>query len=214
MLRSARIEDATYHVQIAKQRGPVSTASDMCMRRLVTLEVGLSAIAVRCPTCGSSDVSTAGPDEYTCGHCNTRFQIARPSATLVRDTKVHNCPICGRPVSTSGSFMCTECRRLDLCDRCVTSVPMHGGERYVCKTCVTTKGWGCGECGDYAPNVCYNCKRRACRTHLGKYFGVYLSGYMYQVSCPCAGADSAIPAQRLRQGSSLPKSTVRNAAAP
>lgn len=134
----------------------------------------LSVVAIRCPTCGSPAASTTNPDEYVCSHCRTRFQITHLSATLISDTKPHHCPICGRPVSALKSFRCTECGKLDFCDRCVTAVPLMGTERFVCRRCITARGWACSECGEYAPSVCVACSRRACQQHVDTYFAFYV----------------------------------------
>ena len=151
----------------------------------------MSVVPIRCPTCGSAAASTAKPDEYVCKHCSTRFQITQPSAMLISDTKTHNCPSCGRPVSALQSFRCTECGRLDFCQRCVTAIPIQrGAERFVCRTCIMKKGLACSDCGDYGATVCFFCSRRACQKHVANLFGLYVSedDETYYASCPtCRG---------------------------
>jgi DNA-directed RNA polymerase subunit RPC12/RpoP len=150
----------------------------------------MSVVAIRCPTCGSAAASTANPDEYVCRHCNTRFQITHPTATVISDTRAHHCPICGRPVSALESFRCTECGRADFCQRCVTAMPLRGTERFVCRTCLTKKGMACSDCGDYAPTVCSVCSRRACQKHVDSYFALYVGKecQVHYAICPsCKG---------------------------
>ena len=132
----------------------------------------MSVVAITCPTCGSPATSTVNANEYVCTHCHTRFQITHPSATLISDTRAHHCPICGRPVQATQSYRCTECGRVDVCDRCVTAVRSRDSERFACRTCIAAKGWSCSECGNFAETVCVVCKRRACQTHLERHFGL------------------------------------------
>ena len=113
------------------------------------------------------------PNEYECSHCRSKFQIVRPAdATVVTDARTHHCPICGRAVQTLQSFRCTECGRVDFCERCVASLPTFGTERFVCRACVNQKGWACQTCGSYAMTVCINCKQRACEQHVAELFGL------------------------------------------
>lgn len=136
-------------------------------------KLGMSVVAIRCPTCGSAAASTTTPNEYECSHCRSRFQIVRPAdATVVTDARAHHCPICGRAVQTTQSFRCTECGRIDFCNNCVATIPSFGTERFVCRACMTQKGWACSSCGGYAMTVCINCKRRACGQHLVELFGL------------------------------------------
>ena len=167
-----------------------------------TQEGNLSVVAIRCPTCGSAATSTANPDEYVCSHCRTRFQIMRPSATVISDTKAHHCPICGRPVAALGSFRCTDCGRSDFCDHCVTAIPLQGTERFVCRTCITRKGWACSECGEYAATVCIICSSRACPQHVDRYFG-FLVGedrQMHYASCPTCKGQLCANCSEIRRG--------------
>ena len=100
------------------------------------------------------------------------------------------CPICGRPITTLGSYGCTECGRVDFCERCVTTIPLRGTERFVCRTCITKKGLACTDCGDYAPTVCHVCSRRACQRHLDGLFALYVGQEreVHYAICPsCKG---------------------------
>ncbi len=133
----------------------------------------MSVVAIRCPTCGSAAASTATANEYECSHCRSRFQIVRPSdATVVTDARAHHCPICGRAVQTIQSFKCTECGRIDFCSNCVASIPSMGTQRFVCRACMTQKGWACSTCGGYSLTVCISCRRRSCGEHVAELFGL------------------------------------------
>jgi DNA-directed RNA polymerase subunit RPC12/RpoP len=167
----------------------------------------LSVVAIRCPTCGSAAASTANPGEYVCGHCNTRFQIVHPSATLISDSKAHHCPICGRPVNALGSYKCTECGTMDFCSRCVTAVPLKKTERFVCKNCITKKGWGCSECGDYAQTTCVVCSRKTCQQHSDKYFGLEIGRErkVYYTNCPTCRGPTCVSCTEIKEGLFSPR---------
>src|SRR5208282_5096879 len=133
----------------------------------------MSVLAIRCPTCGSAAASTTTPNEYECSHCRSKFQIVRPAdRTVITDKRTHHCPICGRAVQTLQSFRCTECAKVDFCYNCVASIPTFGTQRFVCRACVSQKGWACQSCGSYATAVCINCKRHACGQHVAELFGL------------------------------------------
>ena len=149
----------------------------------------MAVVAIRCPTCGSAAALTANPNEYQCSHCQTRFQLVRPSdATLTTDARAHHCPLCGRPVQITQSFKCTECGRLDFCSTCVTSVPSMGTQRFVCRSCMNQKGWACSSCGEFAHSTCIVCMRRSCGTHYSQAFGLPRGQKLLYMSCPsCNG---------------------------
>jgi DNA-directed RNA polymerase subunit RPC12/RpoP len=133
----------------------------------------MSVVAIRCPTCGSVANSTTTANEYQCSHSQSRFQIIRPAdGVVISDSRAHHCPICGRAVQTTQSFKCTECGRVDFCKSCVTSIPILGAERFVCRACMAIKGWACSSCGGYATLVCINCRRRACGEHTVGFFAL------------------------------------------
>ncbi len=133
----------------------------------------MSVVAIRCPTCGSAATSTTTQNEYECTHCQSRFQIVRPAdATVVTDARAHHCPICGRAVQTTQSFRCTECGRIDFCNSCVATVPSLGTQRFVCRNCMSQKGWACSGYGNYATAFCISCRRRACGQHVIELFGL------------------------------------------
>ena len=137
----------------------------------------MSLLVIRCPFCGSAAAETTTANEYECSHCKSKFQVVRPAdATVVTDAKTHHCPICGRAVQTLQSFKCTECGKVDFCERCVASLPTYGTERFVCRACVSQKGWACQSCGSYAITVCVNCRRRTCREHVSEMFGLMRVG--------------------------------------
>jgi DNA-directed RNA polymerase subunit RPC12/RpoP len=137
----------------------------------------MSVLAIRCPTCGSAAASTMTPNEYECSHCRSKFQIVRPAdATVITDSKIHHCPICGRALQPLQSFKCTECGREDFCEDCGTSIPTYGTKRFVCRACVAQKGWACQACGSYAMMVCVSCGRRSCNEHIVTIFGFVKKG--------------------------------------
>ncbi len=92
--------------------------------------------------------------------------------TVVTDARAHHCPICGRGVEMVQSFRCTECGREDFCTNCVTSLPSLGTLRFVCRACMSQKGWACTTCGNLAVATCIICKRRACGQHNVATFGI------------------------------------------
>ena len=148
----------------------------------------MAVVAIRCPTCGSAAASTANPNEYQCAHCQTRFQLVRPAdATVVTDARAHHCPLCGRPVQTTQSFMCTECGRLDFCSGCVAKVPSMATQRFVCRSCMNQKGWACSSCGEFANSTCVICHRRACGTHYSVIFGLAKGSKLLFMRCPSCG---------------------------
>jgi hypothetical protein len=140
----------------------------------------LSLVPIRCPTCGSAAASTSNANEYVCAHCQTRFQIVRPSdGTIVTDVKAHICPSCRRGVQPPRIFRCSECQKVDLCENCVISVPAQGRERFVCKTCLVEKKLGglCGLCQKFAPTLCVSCGMAACDKHYGDLFARPFEAY-------------------------------------
>jgi hypothetical protein len=150
----------------------------------------LAVVPIRCPTCGSAAASTAKPNEYQCSHCLARFQFVHPGdGTVVTDTRAHHCPMCGRPVQTTESYMCTECKRLDFCDSCVTAVPSMGTQRFVCRECTKQQGWACSSCGKFARLTCIVCHRRGCQDHYMELFGhPQGKGLLFLMNCPsCSG---------------------------
>jgi len=133
----------------------------------------MAVLAIRCPTCGSAAASTTTPNEYECSHCKSKFQIVRPAdATVTTDSRTHHCPICGKALQPLQSFRCTECGREDFCETCGTTIPAFGTKRFVCRACVSQKGWACQICGSYSTMVCVSCRRRACDLHITGLFGL------------------------------------------
>lgn len=159
--------------------------------RLPPWEAGrrLAVVAIRCPNCGSPAASTTEPNEYQCSNCRGKFHFVYPSdGTVVTDTRAHHCPLCGRPVQTTASFMCTECKRLDFCDGCVTAVPSMGTQRFVCRECTKQHGWACSRCGKFAPLTCIVCHRRGCKDHYMELFAHPQRKDKSVLNCPsCSG---------------------------
>lgn len=149
----------------------------------------MSVVAIRCPTCGSAVASTANPDEYVCSHCQSRFHFVRPAdATVVTDARAHHCPLCGRAVQLSQSFRCTECSKTDFCSNCVATIPSMGTQRFVCRACMTQKGWACSSCGNLATSTCIVCRKRACIQHNAGTFSIREGKNLYFFTCPsCRG---------------------------
>ena len=140
----------------------------------------MSILVVRCPNCGASTVpSVAETDKYDCMNCgNKGIQLIRPGdATVVSDSKTHYCRLCGselgkKAVHPLRSFRCTQCQTPDFCEHCVSPVPNFGVERFVCRACLSEKGWACGICEGFGASECVNCGRRACQQHLPELFGL------------------------------------------
>lgn len=134
----------------------------------------MSILALRCPNCGASTVpSVTETDKYDCMNCgNKGIQLIRPGdATVVNDSKRHFCQMCGRAVKSLQSFRCTQCGTVDFCSHCVSSIPNFGVERFVCRKCISEKGWACGICEGFGAFECVNCGRRSCQQHLPELFG-------------------------------------------
>jgi DNA-directed RNA polymerase subunit RPC12/RpoP len=76
--------------------------------------------------------------EYHCEHCGTTFVfIDAHKKEVVRDTRRHSCPICGRPVRIDKGFVCKKCGKEDLCGYCVEEIIGSDGiRRGFCKECV------------------------------------------------------------------------------
>jgi DNA-directed RNA polymerase subunit RPC12/RpoP len=166
--------------------------------RLVPL---LAVVAIRCPTCGSAAASTATSNEYECSHCRTRFQLVRPSdAMVVTDERAHHCPLCGRPVKTTEAFRCTECGRSDFCNACVASIPSFGAHRFVCRTCMSQKGWACSTCGTYATATCIVCHRRTCGDHYTAVFASTSGSRIYYLNCPACRGQVCINCAVIKSG--------------
>jgi DNA-directed RNA polymerase subunit RPC12/RpoP len=133
--------------------------------------------------------STTEPNEYQCSNCRAKFHFVQPhDGTVVTDTRAHHCPLCGRPVQTTVSYMCTECKKPDFCDSCVTAVPFMGTKRFVCRECTKQHGWACSRCGKFAPVTCIVCGRRGCSDHTNEFFAHSQGRLLVAMNCPsCAG---------------------------
>lgn len=133
----------------------------------------MSIVAVRCLRCGGSGVPTGKPDQYKCENCGTLLPLVRPGdGTVISDSKIHHCPLCGIELKPHKSFKCTECGFVDFCETCVSSVPNFGVVRFVCRACIDAKGWACQTCGAFGMFACVNCGRRSCQAHGEELFGV------------------------------------------
>lgn len=150
-----------------------------CVKAVVNLGSRVAVIEIRCPRCGSPCTSKDRPKgEYRCDHCGATFHFIDSSErTVVHDARLHNCPLCGRPVKTGEGFICKECGREYICPKCVDE--MAG--RFVCKDCLREKWiivgpsqkcpkcngpltyvpqynrWYCYYCKTYAKHVCFRC---------------------------------------------------------
>lgn len=129
----------------------------------------MTVVEIRCPRCGSPCSSKdRSKGEYHCDHCGATFHFIDSSeSTVVHDTRLHNCPLCGRPVKTEEGFICTQCGQEYVCPKCVQEV----AGKFVCKNCLKRK-WLivgpsqiCPNCNgplNYIPQYnrwyCYNCK--------------------------------------------------------
>lgn len=98
----------------------------------------MSKVPLACPTCGGKVKPTSIPQEYSCENCGARFVLVRPSdGTVVTDIKTHYCPVCGKPVSPTHAYKCTECGKTDFCETHISTIQTRGISRYVCPACKT-----------------------------------------------------------------------------
>jgi hypothetical protein len=139
----------------------------------------MATVEIRCPRCGSAANSKdKSKGEYLCDHCNAVFHfIDTQERTVVYDTRLHNCPLCGRPVKNEEGFICTQCETELVCPKCVQEL----AGKFVCKACLTKKWlivgpsiicpncngplshipqynrWYCFSCQRYVQHVCSKC---------------------------------------------------------
>ena len=133
----------------------------------------MAIVLIRCKQCGGPAAPTGKLGEYNCEHCGTFSELVRPiDGTVISDSKTHHCPMCGRAVKLQRSFKCTECGSVDFCQNCVSSLPNFGVERFVCRACISEKGWVCQICGSFGIFDCANCGSRSCQQHIDDLFGI------------------------------------------
>lgn len=139
----------------------------------------MATVEIRCPRCGAPCSSRgSSKDEYHCDHCGAIFNfIDSRESTVVYDTRLHNCPICGRPVKIEEGFVCTQCGKEYVCPECVREV----AGKFVCRDCLKNKWlivgpsemcpncygpltyvqqynrWYCYACKQYVQHVCSEC---------------------------------------------------------
>lgn len=143
----------------------------------------MTTVEIRCPRCGSPVSSkNKSKNEYRCDHCGAVFNFVDPrESTIVHDTRLHNCPICGRPVKIEEAFICTECGKEFVCPKCAQEV----AGKFVCKDCLKRKWlivgpsqvcpncngplthipqynrWYCYACRAYVQHICSKCGRNS-----------------------------------------------------
>jgi predicted RNA-binding Zn-ribbon protein involved in translation (DUF1610 family) len=139
----------------------------------------MAVVEVRCPRCGSPCSSgDRSKGEYHCDHCGAVFHfVDSRESTVVHDTRLHNCPLCGRPVKIEEGFICTQCGKEYVCPKCVQEV----AGKFVCKECLKKKWfivgpsqtcpscngsltyvpqynrWYCNNCRQYVQHICTRC---------------------------------------------------------
>ena len=116
----------------------------------------MSVVMVKCPHCGSPQVSSTAPDQYTCRSCGTIFHFVRPDVQR-QDIVGHNCPHCGKAIPAGTGIRCMRCGKYDLCPDCVSYLNPDG---YVCKSCLKASGQDCAICGKFAFITCKSCEER------------------------------------------------------
>jgi len=106
---------------------------------------------IRCPHCGAQcRPIDKTKDEYHCDHCDSTFRLIDSTKKMVvRDTRPHNCPICGRPVKVDEGYLCLDCGTEYVCSSCIQNV----SGRSICKNCLEQKGMVIG-----SSKVCPKCK--------------------------------------------------------
>ena len=94
----------------------------------------MSNVEIRCPRCGAPcALKNKATNEYGCAHCDSTFRFLDPTQkTVLRGTIAHNCPSCGAPVKDGEGYICTECGKDWLCQRCAKKFE----QRYVCSECL------------------------------------------------------------------------------
>jgi hypothetical protein len=145
----------------------------------------MSTVEIKCPRCGSSTTpKNKEKNEYECLHCNSTFRFIDPThSTVLQDTVVHHCPICGEPVRSDASYICSKCGKEWLCRNCVnkfqgkytcndclTDIYLVPGFQKVCPVCGSdlrrafntdkTYSFYCSQCGKYVRNTCPKCKSK------------------------------------------------------
>ncbi|MBN1682422.1 hypothetical protein JW865_02590 [Candidatus Bathyarchaeota archaeon] len=116
----------------------------------------MTVVMIRCPNCGSNEVTTTSQDQYYCRSCGTSFHFIRPDIQK-QDVVTHNCPICGKPIQPGTGIKCMRCGKYDLCEDCVSLLNPGG---YVCKSCLLAANEACTLCGKYAFITCRSCLER------------------------------------------------------
>lgn len=139
----------------------------------------MTTVEIKCPRCGSTtSVRDKSKGEYHCNHCGAVFHFMDTrESTVVHDTRLHNCPICGRPVKIEEGYICTQCGTEYLCSKCV----QEKAGKFVCKDCLKQKmlivgpskicpncngalsyilqynRWYCMACQKYVQHICSKC---------------------------------------------------------
>jgi predicted RNA-binding Zn-ribbon protein involved in translation (DUF1610 family) len=139
----------------------------------------MSSVEIRCPRCGSPSILKSGTkNDYECSHCNSSFRFIDPTQkTVLRETISHYCPSCGGPAKSGETYVCAQCGKEWLCERCVRR--LEG--KYSCVDCLKDKyiisgwdkacpkcrrelayidrykRWYCYTCSNYVTNVCPDC---------------------------------------------------------
>ena len=100
----------------------------------------MSIIEIRCPRCASvSHLKNKETHEYSCDHCNATFVfLDTTKKEIITDVRRHNCPLCGRAVKVGEGNLCTQCKKVDLCEKCVDEVSLHDNKIW-CKECIKEK---------------------------------------------------------------------------
>lgn len=144
--------------------------------------ITMSIIEIRCPNCSSNSCHKTGKtNEYECNHCGNTFRFLDTTKTeVVRYTRGHNCPICGRPTKIDEGYLCTECGNENLCENCVDAE----GEKFLCKECIRNQGLDCQSCGKFADVFCV-CGKRKCSQHAYDFeiYGNYEGETHFSLSC-------------------------------
>ncbi len=140
----------------------------------------MSIVEMRCPLCGAKcEEKDKTTNEYRCGHCGATFRfIDSTSKTVTLDKRVHNCPLCGRPVRADEQYICTECDKQSLCRNCVMEI----ADKFSCKECLKQKMF---VVGPY--QTCPRCKKKV--TYVPQYNRFHCNYCRLYVThiCPTCG---------------------------
>ena len=121
----------------------------------------MSIVEISCPKCSSQTFDRDKKiDAYYCKHCGASFRLIDPTKNeVVSDSRRHNCPECGRPVTADKSYQCKSCGEVDLCSKCTEEYD----HKMFCRKCTKKEQIDCTRCGKIFAIKCNVCNTRRCK---------------------------------------------------